>query len=288
MKIAAIVILYNPEKETVANIKTYYDFVEKIFVYDNSTVESAIKKELLQLPKVEFYQDFENRGISERLNSACEKAIENNFEWLLTMDQDSHFQPGSMPYYLDCVSRFPQREKVAVFGTQNDKPDYESKADCLPKEVDELITSGSLMNLLLFNEIGKFDEKLFIDYVDNDYCYRAKLCGYSLIKLMNISIMHELGKSVYRSSIKTLFLFKKNKTVHPPLRCYYLYRNMLYLSEKYNKVKPELSKKIHKEIWNHVKKSIFYGRQEWKTFRYIALAKKDYKDNKMGKISRVL
>ncbi len=284
MKIVASVILYNPEKETVANIKTYYDFVEKIFVYDNSTVESAIKKELLQLPKVEFYQDFENRGISERLNSACEKAIENNFEWLMTMDQDSKFQPGSLTYYLACTDHVSQKEKVAVFGTQNDKPDYESKADCLPKEVDELITSGSLINLSLFNEIGKFDEKLFIDYVDNDYCYRAKLCGYSLIKFMNISIIHELGKSVYRSSVKTLFLFKKNKTVHPPLRCYYLYRNMLYLCEKYSKIKPELSKKIRKEIRNHIKKSIFYGRQTLGILQHIQKAKTDFKNNKMGKI----
>ncbi len=71
MKVAAVVILYHPDECAIANIKTYYDYVEKIFVFDNSEVKSLIKDDLLKFSKVSFNQDFENEGISKRLNEGC-------------------------------------------------------------------------------------------------------------------------------------------------------------------------------------------------------------------------
>ena len=36
MKIPAIVIWYNPDNENIKNIRTYIDYVEKLYIIDNS------------------------------------------------------------------------------------------------------------------------------------------------------------------------------------------------------------------------------------------------------------
>ena len=49
MKVAGTVVWYNPNNENVGNIKTYIDYVEKLYIVDNS------KKN--------------NRKLSEKLNN---------------------------------------------------------------------------------------------------------------------------------------------------------------------------------------------------------------------------
>jgi rhamnosyltransferase len=142
------------------------------------------------------------------------------------------------------------------------------------------------LNLTLYQKIGPFDEKLFIDYVDNDYCYRAKLAGYKLLKFTNVTLIHQLGKMVNASSYKSLYLLKKKKVVHPPIRCYYMYRNMLYLVEKYTNLDKEIADWIRINVTKNVKISMLYGGQTSKTLRYIKLAKEDYKNKRFGKLQQ--
>ena len=283
MKIAAVVILYHPAKDAILNIKTYYEWVDKIFVFDNSETESAIKDDLTKLSKVEFHQNFINEGIARRLNEACRKAIDEKFDWLLTMDQDSNFSNEAIRYYMNCFRTYTEKEKVAMFGTNRSREIIPNTAECQPKEIQDLITSGSLLNLSLFNEIGGFDELLFIDLVDNEYCARAKMKGFSIILFSNINLFHELGKQVKNASIKTLFLVKKKKEVHSPLRCYYMYRNLLYIENKYKEQNEGFTKKLRKDIIARIKICVLYGGEAKSIFKHLKIAKADFRNNRMGK-----
>ncbi len=69
MKIAAVVILYHPSQDTLLNVQTYYDFVDRIFVFDNTEIKSSIQDDLLKLQKVLLFHDCKNEGIAKRLNS---------------------------------------------------------------------------------------------------------------------------------------------------------------------------------------------------------------------------
>lgn len=284
MKIAAVVILYHPHESAITNIKTYYEYVEKIFVFDNSEVKSPIQDDLLNLSKVEFLQDFKNEGISKRLNEGCRSALEEEFDWVLTMDQDSSFSEETINYYINCFEQFKGKEKVAMFGANRSRETNENSNICAPLETQDLITSGSLLNLTAFKKVGDFDELLFIDLVDNEYCARAKLAGYSIILFSNVHMVHELGKQVYHSSIKSFFTIKKKKEVHSPLRCYYMYRNLLYVENKYKEVDNFFTKKLRRDVKARIKICILYGRNTRKIFKYLIAAKKDFKNMKMGKI----
>jgi len=288
MKIAAVVILYHPQESALTNIKTYYDYVDKIFVFDNSEVKSALQDDLLKFSKIEFYQNFNNEGIAKRLNEACELALKEQYEWILTMDQDSSFSADAVNAYFHCFKQFKGKENIALFGTENKRYSNTSSDNCTAENVDKLITSGSLLNLSLFAKIGEFDEALFIDSVDYDYCFRASIAGYFIIQFSNIYLLHSIGKIVNRSSVKTLFILKKKKEIHTPLRLYYMYRNMLYLNKKYQDQEKEFSKQIRDYVMSRIKVCLFYGRDAWKTLKYLKAASSDFKKNKMGKIEKEL
>lgn len=289
MKIAAVVILYHPQESAFANIKTYYNYVEKIFVFDNSEVKSLIKDDLLPLSKVEFYQDFENQGISKRLNEGCNLAIKEHFDWILTMDQDSSFSAETIKFYFNCFEQYKEKENIAMLGPEYRRYSSNNTTyNCTAKEADKLLTSGSLLNLSLFKKTGEFDEALFIDSVDYDYCFRAIIAGYSIIQFQNIYLLHSVGNIVNRSSVKTFFIIKKKKEIHSPLRLYYMYRNMLFLNNKHKNQEKRFSKQVRDYVMSKIKICILYGRNTWKILKYLKAAKDDFKNNKMGKIEHEL
>jgi rhamnosyltransferase len=283
MRIAAAVILYHPTESALTNMDTYQDYVQKVFVFDNSEKETAIRQMVQQKNNIEYHQDFENKGIATRLNQACEKAIDEGYDWLLTMDQDSFFSPDSLAFYLKCFSEYSAKEKVAVFGTRYQRQHKTSLPVCAARETLNLITSGMLVNLKHFKDLGGFDEALFIDSVDHDYIIRAKKRDLSAIEFSNIFILHQLGTLVYRSSIKTLYLVKKTKVVHSPLRCYYIYRNMLYLQKKFEN-DLNLLQGLKKITRHHIRNCFFYGRDTISLMRYLLAAKRDFNEGRMGKI----
>ncbi len=289
LKIAATVIIYNPDENVISNIQSYADYFGAVYVYDNSTTTSSIQTNIAAIKNVELIQDFENRGIAERLNTACIKAIENNFNWLLTMDQDSSFEKEMIEEYVKHFFAYEDKNRVAQFGiTLTNKgaiPNIEP-IEFVPTEI--LITSGSMLNLEAYNIIGPFDTAYFIDQVDNDYCIRSTIAGYSLIRFTNVHLTHQMGNDVKRSSIKTLYLIKKYKTVHPPLRCYYIYRNLLYFLKKFENQNLETVKYIENFTRHYLKQSKLYNGNYFKTQRYFAKAKKDFALNKMGKIDKEL
>jgi rhamnosyltransferase len=77
----------------------------------------------------------------------------------------------------------------------------------------------------LFNEIGGFNEKYFIDSVDFEFCLRVKKKGYRVLMSNTDYIKHELGvrKNMSFFSIIT----------HSSIRNFYIARNHVDLSLRY-------------------------------------------------------
>jgi rhamnosyltransferase len=283
-KIAAVVILYNPGSTILSNINSYHSYADRIYVYDNT--ENPLKTfDWSAYPKIEYYSFGQNKGLAETLNIAAAKATEDGYDWLLTMDQDSYFTQQAIDNYYHSFLQFPHKRKTALFGPVFCYEDPVSQEDSKWQEIDLLITSGTLLNLSLFNEIGRFDEALFIDSVDFDYCIRAKLAGYDIIQFPAVIMLHELGSMAQRRSIKTLFLIKKKKQLHSPLRCYYMFRNLLYLKSKYRRLELPVLKTIERGVKDLIKRNLFYGPNTKIIIQYLLLAYQDYKKKRMGKFT---
>ena len=281
MRIAAAVILYNPDEEVIHNICSYINNVETIYVLDNTEEpkEELINK-LTALPKTIYLNDGENQGIAVRLNQASHLAITSGFEWLLTMDQDSYFDQADINNYVTCISLFKKISEISMFGVEYETKTTQSE-ECRPYEVEQLITSGSILNLAAFKIAGRFDEALFIDEVDLDYCYNSITKGFKIIQFKNIFLNHSLGKVSYRKSLKNLK--STPRTLHSPIRVYYMIRNFLYVNAKYRKNFKLDKRRRKKALLTRLKNNFLYGSNRLLLIRLIFEAFSDYKNGRMGK-----
>lgn len=284
MKIAAAVILYHPDDTTQQRITSYVKFVNKLYVLDNTENNSNsfnLLKDVLNQAHVVYIHDNENKGISIRLNQAAYLAQQENCEWLLTMDQDSHFPDAMVPAYFNCIENYEYKSQTAMFGVQfSDK--IAAKNICTPEEVPHLITSGSVINLSPFQKIGNFDEALFIDKVDHEYCLRARLFNYKTVQFSNIFLSHNLGKVSFGRSLKNFKLTPR--VLHSPIRMYYILRNYLYLRSKYKGLFQESFNEMKKEVFNRTKNNLLYGNNKSQLLKYLLKGYSDYKSGKMGKV----
>jgi rhamnosyltransferase len=276
--ICGVTVLYNPTEDIFENINSYLYGLDKLYLVDNSEKEDEkLKDKFINLSsKIEYIKMNGNEGIAKALNVAKNKAIEEKFDWILTMDQDSKFENNNFNRMLDLVKKYFNKE-IAIFSPLH-KFFNEQKINTKNEEIEErerIITSGNLLNLKIAQEIGNFEEKFFIDEVDHDYCYRIREKKYKIIVFNNIILNHKLG-NIKKSK------FFSSTTNHNYIRRYYITRNKLYMVKKY----PFLKKRYIKEILRDTKKIILLEKDKIKKLKMIYLGIKDFKNNITGKINQ--
>jgi rhamnosyltransferase len=267
MDTACVMIAYHPDAKVLTNLRAYESFPGSVYVIDNSEGQpDAVARQIGALPGVKYFRDGVNSGVGARLNQACQLALSEGAEWILTMDQDSYFDPALLRSYMNCAASFPGKAEVAMFGVAYG--DTSMDADkCQPVAIHQLITSGSLINLSLFSRIGPFDETLFIDGVDTDYCLKARMAGYRLICFGNIVLDHRIGLVSQHRSLKSGALTPRS--LHSPVRLYYMTRNYLYLRKKYKAVFPVDLAEHRKDVLVRIKNNLLYNKQRGAVLRYI-------------------
>jgi rhamnosyltransferase len=282
MMMSGVVILYHPnEKEIIRNIQSYIGYISTLLVFDNSNCSKELIERIKNIsPKLVFISNNQNEGIAKPLNRALE-LTGNDSEWLLTMDQDSYFEPAQASAYFTFFDRlFSHSEDIAIVC-----PNHSSKhPTVLPgneyKEVTRAITSGSLVNTKICRQLNGFDEKLFIDDVDLEYGYRCIVAGYRIIQFTGIYLKHSLGtqkQAGYFSIVK-----KSGRSLHSSFRIYFMVRNFLYVSSKYKKYLPDEIRDRKKGLLVILKNNLFFSGQ---FFGVLIAAIRGYLHFKQNKFS---
>ena len=277
MKIPATVIWYNPDDENIKNIRTYIDYVEKLYIIDNSKENNKKLADSLNNLKTEYIYNDKNLGIAKALNLACEKAANDNFEWILTIDQDSSFDSDSIKDYFRAFKKMTKNNVGIISPRHILKNDIDKFSDDKESaEVDHVMTSGNLLNLKIWEEIGKFNENLFIDEVDSEICFRIIESGYKVIQLNKIRMFHELGNLEKRN----FFTRKISVLNHNHIRKYYIMRNKFYMLKKYKKYRLRYIYYILNDFF----KVIFYEKDKLRKLKYMFKGITDFMKNKMGEL----
>ncbi len=276
-KICAGIVLYNPDmarlQENIAAIKNQ---VDRVYIVDNGSINiDTVRFCCKQDEKVILIENGINKGIAAALNILLSKAEENGYDWIVTLDQDS-------VAFSDMVENFKpyfEEENVAILCPfiVDDNEKNSIRSNVLPNviETNRAITSGALTNVFVWRKIGGFDEAMFIDCVDFDYCTNAVLNGYKILQITAAKLHHRLGEAKeVRSFIKIasrLGLKKFKKPVftynHSPERTYYYARNIHYYMKKY---KGKINLKTERRIflkWFILK--VFFEQDGFKKLRAI-------------------
>ena len=290
IKLAACVVLYNPDDTIFENILTYGNYVDKLIVIDNSLKKNNFLIDKLNEifeSKLIYINNNDNLGIATALNQACDKAIELQFKWILTMDQDSSFI--NFDHYKKCLEKVQNVNNVALLAANTDKEGYSNfdKNDCscnYREDKFSVITSANIVNLEYFEEIGRFNDKLFIDMVDYDYCLRINIKKFKILYFPDVFVEHKLGEVHLRTNIFTRK--KKYKTEHNAQRAYYIARNSLYLSKNYGKYFPKEFGMLHilNIVFIHdVTKILLYEIDKWNKLKAKFIGLYHFLINRYGK-----
>lgn len=286
LRLVATTVLCNPQNNVIDNIKSYIEYVEKIIIVDNS-IENNI--ELIEAiknifkEKVIYIHNKDNLGIAKALNIGCDIAIDLNYNFILTMDQDSCFE--NFEHYLKCIENLDNTENVAIYAAHTDLiKEIKKEVNQEYKEENIVITSGNIINLKYFNKIGRFDDKLFIDSVDFDFCLKAKINGFRILLFKTVYVKHSLGEGYWRTNFFTRR--KKYSIEHNPQRHYYIARNSMYLSKKYGKLFPKEAgflKTINKLYINGIIRILAYEDNKINKIKARFIGLYHYMINKFGK-----
>ena len=276
----AVVVWFNPTAEQTTNLATYLYRVCHTIVVDNS--ESPHDDLLHSFPadRYTYLPQCSNRGIATALNIGCRAALDQGAQWVLTMDQDSHWDQQQLTYYLQATNEYPEHDKVGVFSPRQDytghtrhyTEDYEQKM--------AVMTSGSLLSARGFTATQGFRDEWFIDEVDNEYCMHIRHLGMLVVVVNNALLAHHLG--VIRQ-IRFLGFWKKEYVDHSPIRYYYIVRNNLALSKLY----PENEHFNNHRLTKMVKRIVLYDNvHRWRSLYYCARGLQDYHRRHFGMFAR--
>ena len=252
MKLAGVVVLFFPSSEVIENIKTYYPFLEKLYVIDNS-LSSKLKLE--DYFDVTYLHRGSNIGIAKAYNLALKEAKKEGYDFLLTMDQDSGFDDFFT--YLSCIDK-TFNEKSAIFSVEHTKT---VKKDCEYEKNSVVMSSGNVLVVEKILNIGGFDENLFIDEVDHEICFRVLKEGFDIVKFKHIGLNHELGRLV--------FIGNKKLRLYSPQRLYYMIRNYLYVRKKYKKDFEDFFKKRDRFLLKFMWENIRHSEEKAKALKFV-------------------
>lgn len=239
--VVAIVVTFHPVLEVLEQLLDRLSSqVDSILVVDNgSNKDLSTWYKISQTESVEILQLGENKGVAAAHNVGIQWALKHSATFVLLMDQDS-IPAVDMVENLIFALKKKSQEGASVAAVGANYLDIKGsqlspfvkltgcklhRVGCADNEivaVDHLISSGCLISLSALNVIGTMEQKLFIDYVDTEWCLRAITKGYSLFGVGAAKMQHDLGDEF-------VSVFGRTITVRSPLRYYYLLRNGVWL-----------------------------------------------------------
>ena len=185
-------------------------------------------------------QNDENLGIAAAFNLGIRWAESKGYQYVMLFDQDSRVTGGFVKTMAEFYSTSPRRSKMAVLAPSYMDSRLNISLPSLPAQDGSLqiaMTSGSLMPIRIFQERGLFEESLFIDYVDYEYCLRVRSAGYLIEECREAVLLHAPGDPQTYLFLGFISLRTPN---YSAFRRYYIARNMVWLLRKYGTRYPRL------------------------------------------------
>lgn len=229
-RVLAGIVLYNPEADRLRdNIEAIRTQVDYVLLIDNGSNNKTYTEFIKGYDNLAIITNVKNQGIAYALNQICGYAHTHDFNWVLTLDQDSVATPGMVDTYKSIVD-----DTIGILGCWIHDRGYQIDESWGIEhgtfETDWVITSAAFTNVKAWKDCGGFDNDMFIEWVDWDICEAMRKAGYKIMKTYKTKLVHELGHNTRLVMVRHHQMQVMN---HKPLRYYYSVRNRIYMSKKY-------------------------------------------------------
>lgn len=268
MKILGIVLLYNPdEKQMISNIDKYADSLIRLIVWNNTEQSNDYYKTLLKetqyFNKLLFFGGNGNEGLSKPINLAMHMALDEKYDCLLTMDQDSIWK--NFNQYIYTIEKDIQYRNKIFVPSINDETEY----DCEYVQYKNfIINSGTMYGCNAIAEVGYMNSLFFVEGIDTDYSIRAQIKEVPIIKINNGKMLQNIkqGEMKYRQ----LLFFHLLECKYNANRLYGISYSEIIMFRKFPEPYKSLIRTQFRSLfgWRMLLSIIIYGNNKTKRLFY--------------------
>ena len=289
VRVCGILVTFHPTDEDLgAVLRAAQPQLDGLVVVDNSTDPAAVERvdrALAGSPSMRSggrptrMERQGNLGLSRALNRGLEEAIRQGYDRFLLLDQDSVLAEGAVAELSHSEEALSRATGPVLLAARNDERaptrlqrqleevfyGYGRPEPPRPRAVPLAMTSGLFLTVPALQAVGPFDETLFLDSVDHEFCLRARRRGIPLYLVPTARVGHALGHPRPASWGP----FEVTLRGADELRLYYSTRDTLRTAFRYLYLRPLVCGTL---IAYTAGRSAFYGllrRQEPSWFRAI-------------------
>jgi rhamnosyltransferase len=232
-RVAGVVLAYHPDPDIVDNVRALLAQVDELFIVNNSPDESS-RETLAPVSsdaRVTVLDQSGNVGVAAGFNAGMRAAMGRGADFVWIFDQDSTVTEGALGKLLAAYAAAGESAGIIAPALRSHATGvvYRRETGEAAREVDVLISSGSLFSRRLLETIGLHDEPLFIDYVDHDISLRARAKGFHNYKVFDALLDHRFGDSdPVRLLGRPVYLSN-----YSPMRQFHMARNRVIVIRRY-------------------------------------------------------
>ena len=231
-----VIVTYSPDVSALKKLcNTIVAAGANVVIVDNT--ESSYPHLMPSGEKIKLISLGFNSGISHAQNIGISFALNSGGKMIVFFDQDSIISDSYLgalladiedpnelvvrcPVIYDAESGF-EYPFVVVSKWGFSSKIYASKSS-QPVQISFGISSGSVVSASVFDQVGMFNEMLFIDYVDTEWFLRCGFHSIPVIAQPRATLDHRIGNFSKQHRFLKIH-------IHSPARVYYQVRNSIAL-----------------------------------------------------------
>lgn len=204
-----------------------------VIVVDNASSDGSVVAICQAFPQVQIVELEHNLGYAGNNNVGIQRAIEKGADWVLVLNEDTVAASNCIKLLIETgeadntigmvgpmIYHFDEPTVIQSAGgmltedwspyllgmNENDTGQFKS-----PHEVVWLSGCALLVRRILIEQIGTFDQRLFIYWEETDWCLRAKENAWKLVQVPAAKLWHKGVKRNYRPAPTVTYYFTRNK-----------------------------------------------------------------------------
>lgn len=247
--IIALVVIYNKnckESLTIQSLEKNRRYIKHIWVYDNSDKDFK-NAEYCEKNDFKYLSQNKNVGLSKAYNYCINKINKNENKYIMILDDDTRLEED---YFKEIETTKKEHDIIIPIVIANKKIISPAKVihNCRIKSIEKqseinennisAINSGMLVKSTIYERI-KYNEDLFLDYVDHDFMKRVREEKYK-VHVMKCKIIQSFSREEetrIESAISRYKIYRKDFKKYcigcGKSKIIYYYLNMTKLLIKY-------------------------------------------------------
>lgn len=272
--VCAVVVTFRPDITARENFAAVRPQVQGMVVVDNGSPDASLGWIRAAGAELDFsvIENGENRGLPVALNAGIEWATTHGYRWVVLFDQDSTVTEGLIDTMLEEFERLSSHTRVGIVAPRyvnrdTGEKDIHSSPKLADGGLDAAWTSGSLIPITVFKDVGGFEPSLVIDLLDYEFSLRVRSAGYVIAECAEAVLLHTPG---FPTRHRLLGISSFTTDGHSPARRYYRFRNRIWIVKRYRRKFRGLALHNLKMQLKEAVKIALGERSRWTTFKFIA------------------